>query len=146
MGNMFLAASTKSSGSSLLPILFIAVLFVVLYLVMIRPQRNRQRQAMQMQRTVVPGQRVRTTAGMYGTITAVDDNDVEVEVAPGVRIKMLRRAIMDTLSDEGPGDEPQSGEAQSAEAQTNFSDGQAQTTFGENAADDWNPQDRNPQV
>jgi preprotein translocase subunit YajC len=128
MGNMFLAATGKSSGSSLLPILFIAALFVVLYLVMIRPQRNRQRQAMQMQRTVLPGQRVRTTAGMYGTITAVDDSDVEVEVAPGVRIKMLRRAIMDVLSDESPAD----GEPQSTEAQTTFGD------------DDWNSQDRNP--
>ena len=78
MGNMFLAATTsKTSGSSFLPILFIAALFVVLYLVMIRPQRNRQRQAQQMQRTVLPGQRVRTTAGMYGTITSVDDTDVE---------------------------------------------------------------------
>ena len=142
MGNMFLAAtSTKTSGSSLLPILFIAALFVVLYLVMIRPQRNRQRQAAQRQSTVVPGQRVRTTAGIYGTITAVDDADVEVEVAPGVRIKMLRRAIMDVLSDES-----QAGtDSQSAESQATF-DGQATDTFGDKTADDWNSQDRNPQV
>lgn len=143
MGNhMFLAATGKTSGSSLLPILFIAVLFVVLYMVMIRPQRNRQRQAAQRQSAVVPGQRVRTTAGMYGTITAVDDADVEVEVAPGVRIKMLRRAIMDVLSDESPAD----GESQSTQSQTSFGDGQAENTFGDNAADDWNSQDRNPQV
>ncbi len=142
MGNIFLAAtSTKTSGSSLLPILFIAALFVVLYLVMIRPQRNRQRQAAQRQSAVLPGQRVRTTAGIYGTITAVDDADVEVEVAPGVRIKMLRRAIMDVLSDESQaGSDPQS-----AESQATF-DGQATDTFGDKAADDWNSQDRNPQV
>jgi preprotein translocase subunit YajC len=143
MGNMFLAATSgKTSSSSFLPILFIAALFVVLYLVMIRPQRNKQRQAQQMQRTVVPGQRVRTTAGMYGTITSVDDTDVEVEVAPGVRIKMLRRAVMDVLSDESPAD----GDQQPAESQTSFGDGQATNTFGEKAADDWNSQDRNPQV
>jgi preprotein translocase subunit YajC len=142
MGNMFLAGpATKTSGSSLLPILFIAALFVVLYLVMIRPQRRRQQQAAQMQRAVMPGQRVRTTAGMYGTVTAVDDNDVEIEVAPGVRIKMLRRAVMDVLSDESPdGSEPQS-----ADSQTTFGDGQATDTFGDKA-DDWNSQDRNPQV
>jgi preprotein translocase subunit YajC len=140
---MFLAATTsKTSGSSFLPILFIAALFVVLYLVMIRPQRNRQRQAQQMQRTVLPGQRVRTTAGMYGTITSVDDTDVEVEVAPGVRIKMLRRAVMDVLSDESPAD----GDPQSTDSQTGFGDGAATNTFGETAADDWNSQDRNPQV
>jgi len=62
MGSItFLAASTKSSGTNLLPILIIVVLFGVLYMTMIRPQRNRQRQAQQMQSTVVPGQRIRLT-------------------------------------------------------------------------------------
>ena len=137
---MVLAATTKSSSGQYLPILFIAVLFVVLYVVMIRPQRNKQRQAMQMQRQVVPGQRVRTTAGMYGTITSVDDTDVVVEVAPGVNIRMLRRAVMDVISDDSPaGGDP-------SEPQATFGDGHQQSTFGESPADDWNSQDRNPQV
>jgi preprotein translocase subunit YajC len=144
---MFLAATTKTSTTSLLPLLIIAAIFVLLYMVMIRPQRNKQRQAMQMQREVVPGQRVRTTAGIYGTVTSVDDTDVVVEVAPGVNIRMLRRAIMDVLSDNSPADggQPQTsfGEGQS---ESSFGNGQSQTTFGESPADDWNPQDRNPQV
>lgn len=133
MGNMFLAATSKTSGSSFLPILFIGALFVLLYVVMIRPQRNRQRQAQTMQRSVMPGQRVRTTAGIYGTVTSVDDTDVEVEVAPGVKIKMLRRAVMDILTDETPmGAEPQQD--------------QPSATFGETPADDWNTRDRKPQA
>jgi preprotein translocase subunit YajC len=101
MGNMFLAAtSTKNSTSGFLPILFIVLLFVVLYVLMIRPQRNRQRQAMQTQRQVMPGQRVRTTAGIYGTVTAILDDDLEVEISPGVKIRIMRRAVMDVLPDE----------------------------------------------
>src|SRR5262249_60144584 len=92
--HMFLAATTKSSSTSLLPILIIVVLFGVLYMTMIRPQRNRQRQAQQMQRTVTPGARIRTTAGIYGTVKSVEDGDVVIEVAPGVNIRMLRRAVM----------------------------------------------------
>jgi preprotein translocase subunit YajC len=110
MGNMLLAASgSTKSGTNLLPILFIVVLFVALYMVMIRPQRNRQRQAMQKQSRVVPGQRIRTTAGIYGTVTAVLDDDVEVEVSPGVKLRMMRRAIMDVLPDEvaDPSEPPQ---------------------------------------
>src|SRR5262245_64203768 len=63
-----LAAAAKSSGGNpyLFPIIIVA-LFGLLYFVMIRPQRNRQRAAQQTQSQIVPGQRVRTTAGMYAT-------------------------------------------------------------------------------
>jgi preprotein translocase subunit YajC len=75
-------------------------LFGLLYFVMIRPQRNRQRQAVQTQNQIVPGQRVRTTAGMYATVVSLEDADVVLEVAPGVRVRYLRRAIMDVISDD----------------------------------------------
>jgi preprotein translocase subunit YajC len=107
MGNMILAAaSTKTSSSSLLPILIIVVLFALLYFVMIRPQRNRQRRAMQMQGGVQPGSRVRTTAGIYGTVVAVQDADVILEIAPGVNITIMRRAIMDVVPDGSPAGAP----------------------------------------
>ena len=128
MGDMLLAASTKSGSTNLLPILIIVVLFGVLYMTMIRPQRNRQRAAQQMQNTVMPGARVRTTAGIYGTVKSVEDGDVVIEVAPGVDIRMLRRAVMDVVQDggvngSGPVSEPPQ---DSRESQT----------------DDWNPQDQ----
>jgi preprotein translocase subunit YajC len=131
MGHMvFLAATTKSSSTSLLPILIIVVLFGVLYMTMIRPQRNRQRQAQQMQSTVTPGARIRTTAGMYGTIKSVEDQDVVVEVAPGVNIRMLRRAVMDVVQDggvngAGPAQGPSVDDKDSREP-----------------SDDWNPRDQ----
>ena len=92
----------KSSSSSLSFLLIIVVIFGLLYFVMIRPQRNRQRQAQQQQRQVSNGSRVRTTAGMYGTIVDSDDDNVLVEFAPGVQIKMMRRAIMNVVPDEEP--------------------------------------------
>ena len=55
--SVLLAAAGKSSSTNLLPLLIIVVLFGVLYMTMIRPQRNRQRNAQQMQRTVEPGAR-----------------------------------------------------------------------------------------
>jgi preprotein translocase YajC subunit len=76
------------------------VLFGLLYFVMIRPQRNKQRQAQQMQSQVQPGQRVRTTAGMYATVVEADADDVLLEVAPGVQIRFLRRAVLDVLPDD----------------------------------------------
>jgi len=99
MGHVtYLAAS--SSGSSFNPTSLILILVVVIgvYMLMIRPQRRRQQQAQQQQTTVRPGARVRTTAGMYATVVDVDGDDVVLEVAPGVEVRYMRRAIMDVVS------------------------------------------------
>jgi preprotein translocase subunit YajC len=101
MGNVILAASStsKSGGGSYLFLVAIVVLFGLLYFVTIRPQRRRQQAAAQTQRDVVPGSRVRTTAGMYATVISVEDQDVVLEVAPGIEVRFLRRAIMDVVPD-----------------------------------------------
>jgi preprotein translocase subunit YajC len=101
-GPALAATAAKSSSSSYTLLIFLVLIFGVMYFVMIRPQRNRQRQAMQTQRQVEIGARVRTTAGMYGTVVDGDADNVLVEFAPGVRIKMMRRAIMNVVPDDEP--------------------------------------------
>jgi len=98
---VILAATSTSKGNPYLFPIIIVALFGLLYFVMIRPQRNRQRQAQQMQSQVMPGQRVRTTAGMYATVVSIDGDDVMLEVAPGVNVKYMRRAIMGVVDDTG---------------------------------------------
>jgi preprotein translocase subunit YajC len=106
MGTMTLAAVThlavaaKAKGNPAYTFLILAVLIGLFYFLIMRPQRNRQRKAMQTQSQVMPGQRVRTTAGMYGTVISGDDRDVVIEIAPGVHVTMLRRAIMDVVPDD----------------------------------------------
>jgi preprotein translocase subunit YajC len=98
-------AASKSSGSSSVTfLLLIVVVFVGFYFLMIRPQRRRQQQVVQQQKTVEPGARVRTTAGMYATVVEVDGDDVVLEIAPGVEVRYLRRAIMEVVAaaDEAP--------------------------------------------
>ena len=107
MGHIAAAeAATKSSGSALTFPILIVLVFVGFYFLMIRPQRRRQQQAAQQQNTVAPGARVRTTAGMYATVTAVDGDDVVLEVAPGVEVRYLRRAIMEVIAP-GEAEEPE---------------------------------------
>lgn len=99
MGIAYLAATpAKSGGSNYTFILVILVVFVGFYFLMIRPQQRRRQQAMQQQNTVAPGARVRTTAGMYATVVDVDGDDVVLEVAPGVEVRYMKRAIMDVVS------------------------------------------------
>jgi preprotein translocase subunit YajC len=97
------AAASKSSGSSFTFLILIALVFVGFYFLMIRPQQRRRQQATQQQNTATPGARVRTTAGMYATVSAVDGDDVILEVAPGVDVRYMKRAIMEVVSP-GPDD------------------------------------------
>jgi preprotein translocase subunit YajC len=108
MGNHIVAAAaaTKSSGNGFLPLLIIVVLFGLFYVTIIRPQRNRQRAASQTQTQVLPGQRIRTTAGIYGTVVSGDDRDIVVEIAPGVEVTMLRRAVMEVIPEDDEGGMP----------------------------------------
>jgi preprotein translocase subunit YajC len=112
------AAATGSSGSSTFIILII-VFIGLIYFMAIRPGRNRQKKVMQQQNTVRPGARVRTTAGMYATVVAVDGDDVVLEVAPDIEVRYLKRAIMEVLA---PGDEPAEDEAEPEGAEAEYED------------------------
>jgi preprotein translocase subunit YajC len=102
MGNTILAASSTHGSSSSTFLLILVVLVVLFYFVMIRPQSRKRRAVQEQQRQVQPGQRVRTTAGMYATVVAVEDDDVILEVAPGVESRFIKRAIMEVLPDDSP--------------------------------------------
>jgi preprotein translocase subunit YajC len=82
-----------------LPLLLMGVVF---YFLLIRPQSQRRRAQMQMQSDVEVGDEVVTTAGIYGTITEIDDDYgiVTVEVAPNTDIRMARAAIAQRLVDD----------------------------------------------
>jgi preprotein translocase subunit YajC len=92
------AAASKSGSSSYTFLILIVLVFIGFYFLMIRPQRRRQQAAQQQQREVSPGARVRTTAGMYATVVAVDGDDVILEVAPDVEVRYLKRAIMEVIA------------------------------------------------
>ena len=99
-----LAAASKSSGFNPSTLILILIVVVAFYLLMIRPQQRRRQQAQQKQNNVAPGATVRTTAGMYATVVAVDGDDVILEVAPGVEVRYMRRAVMDVVT---PGETPE---------------------------------------
>src|SRR5579863_4019774 len=122
----YLAAS--SSGSSFNPTSLILILVVIVgvYMLMIRPQRRRQQQAQQQQNTLLPGARVRTTAGMYATVVDVDGDDVILEVAPGVEVRYMKRAIMEVISS-GDGGEDTDLESDDEDVDNDGSDSETDT-------------------
>jgi preprotein translocase subunit YajC len=104
LGNNELAATaTKSGGFNPSELILILVVVAVFYLLLIRPQQRRKQQAQQQKNTIQPGATVRTTAGMYATVVDVDGDDVILEVAPGVEVRYMKRAVMDVIT---PGEAP----------------------------------------
>lgn len=135
MGNMFLAATSKTtSGFNASYLILILIVVVGFYMLMIRPQQRRRQQAMQQQNSVQPGARVRTTAGMYATVVDVDGDDVVLEVAPGVEVRYMKRAIMDVVS---PGEEPEETEETLADSAEDADDEEPAETVSAAADDDW---------
>ncbi|HEX3714756.1 MAG TPA: preprotein translocase subunit YajC [Trebonia sp.] len=98
LGSYDLAATSGKSGFNPSTLILILIVVVAFYFLMIRPQQRRKQQAAQKQNTVTPGAQVRTTAGMYATVVAVDGDDVILEVAPGIEVRYMKRAVMDVVS------------------------------------------------
>ena len=95
-----LAAQTQANPIvAFLPLLLMGVVF---YFLLIRPQSQRRRAQVEMQSDVEVGDEIITTAGIYGTITEIDDDYgiVTVEVAPNTDIRMARAAIAQRLVDD----------------------------------------------
>lgn len=79
------------------------LIFVVFYFLMIRPQQKRMKAHKEMLNQLRRGDRVVTSGGMLGTVNkVVDDKEVVVEIAEGVRVRVLRTSIQDIVSKTEP--------------------------------------------
>jgi preprotein translocase subunit YajC len=87
------AAAGDNSGMlmSLLPFVLI---FVIMYFLILRPQQKRVKQHQEMVKNVRRGDTVVTSGGLVGKVTKViDDEQIEVELADGVRARQMRQMI-----------------------------------------------------
>ena len=84
---------------SFVPILLI---FVIMYLLMIRPQQKKMKEHKAMVEALRRGDQVVTSGGMIGKVTKVSDNEVEVELAPNVKVRVVRSTISQVVSKTEP--------------------------------------------
>jgi preprotein translocase subunit YajC len=84
--------------------------FVGLYFLMIRPQQKRRRDIQSMQSTMGVGDEVVTVGGLYGTIQEIDDESVQLEIAPGVVARYARAAIGKVVTPASRPDEDETAE------------------------------------
>jgi preprotein translocase subunit YajC len=75
----------------LVPLVFF---FVVIYFLLIRPARNRQKHVAKMLEALKPGDRVVTSGGIIGTIAAVDRDIVQLRIADKIRVDITRSSVV----------------------------------------------------
>jgi preprotein translocase subunit YajC len=69
------------------------VLFVVMWIFMIRPQKRRQQERQRMLSNVGPGDEIITAGGVYGTVVDTADDYLVLEIAPETEIRVARSAV-----------------------------------------------------
>jgi preprotein translocase subunit YajC len=73
-----------------------AIILVIMYFLILRPQQKRQQSHAEMVKNVRRGDTVTTSGGLVGKISrTLDDNEVELEIAPNVKVRLLRGGISD---------------------------------------------------
>jgi len=92
-------ASPAQPGAGWGTIIMILLLFVVMWLFMIRPQRKQQKELEKFRNSLQKGQKVITAGGIYGTIKDIKENYVLLEVDSNVTIRVDKTTIMRTNAD-----------------------------------------------
>lgn len=74
-------------------LVFLAFLVAIFYFMLIRPQKRRVQAHRNLIESLGVGDEVVTIGGLYGRVTTLGDDDVEVEVAPGITLRFVKSAI-----------------------------------------------------
>jgi preprotein translocase subunit YajC len=91
--------TTPSPIAGMLPLVLI---FLVMYMIVIRPQKKRMQEHEAMVKAVKKGDTVLTNGGIIGRITSVsDENTLTVEIASGVEVKVARNMLSNVLDKDG---------------------------------------------
>src|SRR6059058_2893560 len=80
--------------------IFILILLVGMWFLLLRPQPRRQMEAQRLLQSLEVGKEIVTAGGLYGTITALEDDEARVKIADGVEVRVAKRAIAGVLSED----------------------------------------------
>lgn len=86
-------------SQDLIQIGMFGVMAAALYFILIRPQQQRQKQHAEMLGSLVVGDRVATAGGLIGTLRKIGDDEVTVEIANGVQVRLVKEAVSSKIEE-----------------------------------------------
>jgi preprotein translocase subunit YajC len=78
-----------------------------MWFLLIRPQRRRQQAAQHLLTQIGVGKEIVTAGGLFGTVTAVEGDEVRLEIADGVEVRIAKRAVAGVVSEDEEPEEPE---------------------------------------
>ena len=96
---IFLQAAPAAQQGGGLQWIFLALIFVVMWFFMIRPQRKQQKELQAFRDSLKNGDKVVTIGGIYGTVCEVKEEYVLIEVDKDVKIRVSKQALVKDFSD-----------------------------------------------
>ena len=87
------AAATAEKKPGFSPLILIGGIFVIMYFLMIRPQKKKQKEKMAMLSAVEQGDKIISIGGIYGEVKQVKDNTVRVQIDDHTRIELAKSSI-----------------------------------------------------
>jgi preprotein translocase subunit YajC len=91
-------------------LIVIVILFALFWLLLLRPQRRRAADQRELMSSLEPGDEIISTGGIYGVIRSIDGDELHVEIADGLVIRMARAAVAGLVERNEEPDETESDE------------------------------------
>ena len=88
-----MGAPAEPGGSVWMQFVPFALILGIFYFIILLPMRKRQKKVEEFQAGLKVGERVVTTSGIYGNITKINDNSVQLQIADKVRIEVAKAAV-----------------------------------------------------
>jgi preprotein translocase subunit YajC len=94
------SAQTDPTVALLVQLGYFIPILVIIYFLMIRPQRQRQKQLEKMLSALKKGDRVLTSGGIFGTVVGIDDHKAVLKIADDIKVEFSKGSIVQVLAGE----------------------------------------------
>ncbi|MFO8022101.1 MAG: preprotein translocase subunit YajC [Perlabentimonas sp.] len=96
---LFVILEAAAGNNPYMSFIMLALIIVVFYMFMIRPQMKRQKELRKFQQSLEKGDKVIVAGGVFGKVTDVKDDHLVVEISDNVRIKVIKSTVLRDSSD-----------------------------------------------
>ena len=92
------AAADEQASNPILGFLPLVLIFAAMYFLLLRPQRKRQKETVNLQKSIAEGDEVVLNSGIYGFVSAIDEEFLWLEIAENVEIRIAKGSVARKIS------------------------------------------------
>ncbi len=93
------AGAGSGSGMGFETFIPLILMIAIFYFLLIRPQQKKEKERVKMISSIQPGDKILTASGIYGTVSALkDENTILLKIAKGVEVEITRSSIQNKIS------------------------------------------------